>query len=1594
MANKFFWSTVTETNNNATIGSFDPSADIFVFDHDSSSNEISAAQVTISTVGNSPTGDVTFSYNDNGTTKTVTITGLSLSELTTTTSDAFGNVRFNDQSVLIVGDNISNTPGATTLDNAANTLTGGPGNDQLVGLGGNDSLVGKGGDDLLIGNGFGTTGTDILVGGAGNDTYVVDNSADVITESSGAANGTADLVQSSVSFTLAANVEQLTLLDTSYGVSVGAINGTGNTAGNNILTGNSSANTLSDNNGTAKDTLVGGLGNDTYIIGNTSDVITESGGTSGGIDLIQTAKTYSISSLADIEQLTLTGSANIDGTGNAANNTLLGNSGNNNLNGGTGADSMAGGTGNDTYTVDNLGDTATESLNSGTDLVQSSVNFTLGTNVEQLTLTGSAVSGTGNTAANTIIGNASDNTLSDGGIGLADSMVGGAGNDTYTVNNTGDIINETANGGAGTDSVNSSVTFTLATGVEKLTLADSGGAINGTGNAAANTIVGNSLANILSDGGVGSPDSLDGQLGNDTYLVNNSGDIISDSGGTDTVQSTKTYDLSANATTVDKLTLLDSGGAINATGNSLANTITGNTAANTLDDGGSNAADSMAGGAGNDTYVVHNSGDTISDSSGTDTVQSSVDFTLAATSGIEILTLTGAGNIDATGSTAANTLNGNGGDNVLTDGGTSADSMAGGAGNDTYFVNNIGDKITESSGAANGTADWVQSSVTFTLTDNIEKLSLLGTTSAINGKGNSSSNTIIGNGGNNILDDGTATPNAGGADSMDGGDGNDTYLVNHSGDTITDSNGTDLVQSTVTYDLSTKATTVDKLTLLDSGGAINATGNALANTITGNSLANTLSDGGAGAADSMAGLAGDDTYTVNNAGDTISDSAGTDLVQSNVSFTLTATSGIEKLTLLSNANAINATGNALANTITGNSLANTLSDGGAGAADSLIGGAGNDTYVVNNTGDAISDTGGDSADLIQSTVTFSLSSASVSGVEKLTLTGTSAINGTGNTAANTIIGNDGANTLSDGGSNSADSLAGGKGSDTYIVNNASDTISESGTSTAEGTADLVQSFVTSFTLSSNVEQLTLMTGAVNGTGSGDATNNLITGNSSANTLNDGGGDGNDTLNGGAGNDTLVATSSGIDTLNGGDGSDLYQVSVDNSSTTTTINISDSGTVTSDVDTVEATLATGETFTLENINSIEKLTLLGPANSSGTGNLLNNTITGNTGANVLVGLAGNDILYDGASTAANSSAADSMNGGVGNDTYYVTNSNDKVSEAASDIGDQSADGSGTDIVFASVSFTLDDAGTIEKLTLTANSITGTGNFQDNTIVGSTGSNTLLGGAGNDILDDGITASGSADSMNGQDGNDTYFVHHTGDTVVDSSGTDTVQSTVTFTLANSIENLTLLDVGGAINGTGSTAANKIIGNSSVNTLSGGSDTASDTLQGGGGNDIITVGGGKDTVVFEANAVANGLGDSVSGFTVGSGSSADKLDFNNFFGAATNITVLPAVAEGSSGAVAIATGNVLQVIDTGGNLDATGIAALFGTGKPFEAALASEKFVMITADTSGDAKGWYIDVGANAIVDASDVSQVVTLVGVNNLATTPLVSANIVA
>ncbi|MYM00280.1 family 16 glycosylhydrolase [Novosphingobium sp. FGD1] len=299
-------------------------------------------------------------------------------------------------------------------------------------------------------------------GTSGNDTFRVSSKLDKIVES---ATGGMDTVLSSDSYTLPDFVENLTLTTDK------AIDGVGN-ALNNRLVGTGAANLLKglagddylDGAGGA-DTLQGGLGDDIYRVDHASVKVVEAA--KEGLDLVTSSVTHTLA--ANVENLRLVGTANINGTGNAEANRIIGNEGanvltglggNDYLDGAGGLDTLVGGTGDDTYIVGQTGERVIEQANQGNDTVMSSVSFTLPANVEVLRLTDVAKNGAGNTLANKIYGNDGANKL----FGWAgnDLLDGGLGNDVLN----GGVGDDKLTGGAGAD------TFVFGAGYGKDTVSD------------------------------------------------------------------------------------------------------------------------------------------------------------------------------------------------------------------------------------------------------------------------------------------------------------------------------------------------------------------------------------------------------------------------------------------------------------------------------------------------------------------------------------------------------------------------------------------------------------------------------------------------------------------------------------------------------------------------------------------------------------------------------------------------------------------------------------------------------------------------------------------------------------------------------------------------------------------------------------------------------------------------------------------------------------------------------------------------------------------------------------------------------------------
>lgn len=1134
-------------------------------------------------------------------------------------------------------------------------------------------------------------------------------------------------------------------------------------------------------------------------------------------------------------------------SGGLSNDTLIGGNGNDTLAGGKGNDVMNGGAGKDFYYVDSLLDVITGEAASPTITPLSStptsvelttynnqvaaaaaeidtiqlvetvaevdtvtplpanprVGFTVPSNIENVVLTGSnSDSSTGVNVTVKVVGNASNNTITDDSIidGVT-SLIGNAGNDSLV----GKLGIDNLDGGEGNDTL-----------------------IGGTDN----DILNGGLGNDSLDGGTGN-DNMVGGDGNDIYLIDSISDTIAESNSAidqiDTVIATflttgQSYQLTAN---IENITLAGFNSS-NATGNALNNNLIGNNAINSLSGGAGNdtldgdgGIDSLTGGLGNDSYVIDSNTDTLTEANneGIDTIQSSISYTLAASSAvngyyIENLSLTGTAT-HATGNDLANSMTGNASNNVLSggsnndsltgnegddtlDGGTGADTLIGGLGNDVYLVDNTGDVLIDSS---SGGTDRIESSVSYSLTASneangyyIENLSLTGV--AMNATGNDLSNVLSGNASNNSLNGGAS------ADTLDGAEGDDTLTGGAGRDVISTGDGNDTLLFSETpnvdsfnlgsfatvdrYDdlvlnsgLSDKInlTTVSKIGVAVTSGVTFTEANFVSsmNTVLNVAGAGFDTNNSAITAARVTDAANRDFIAVDLNGDNLFTSADfvIEITGSTVTLLTTATfNGVSNQEINGDSNANTLTGGAGDDTLNGNAGDDSLTgnagddslDGGTDN-DTLVGNAGDDIYMVDSSADVVDETvaGSDGNDTIQSSVTIS---ALATNVENLLLTGSSVIHGTGNPLANSITGNSADNSLSGGDGNDTldggagtDTLIGGLGNDSYQVDSTSDTITEA----SSAGKDTVNSSVTYTLSASNVENLTLI-GSSNINATGSSLANVVAGNSGNNSLDGGSGSSTvDTLIGGAGKDTLTGIN-GSDNLQGGTGDDVY------------INVSSSDILTELVDEGVDTISTSSTswdLSANNYVNFENLTLNSSSSSTGTGNSSNNTIkytsssqctlNGGDGNDSLVGGSSQDSLTggNGNDTLDGGSSSDTLKGGIGDDVYYLSSTSDAVTENSNE---------GADTVNISSSGYILPSN-VENLILTGTAANGTGNGLDNTITGNSSNNSLNGGTGDDTLDGGsgndtLTGSTGADSLTGGAGTDTYkysTISDAGDTV---------------------------------------------------------------------------------------------------------------------------------------------------------------------------------------------------------------------------------------
>jgi Ca2+-binding RTX toxin-like protein len=1275
----------------------------------------------------------------------------------------------------------------------------------LLTLTGTANLVGAANsdNDTLVSN----SGIDTLIGGAGHDTFILNNASDVVQDSL----GTATIIyQSSGSFSLPASVTTLTLIGTA------AIHATGNSA-NDVITANTGADTLSAGNGndtlisgSGIDSLIGGTGNDLFVVNNSADVVLDTSATA--TNSIQSSVNYTLPT--NVNSLLLIGSGNITGTGNAVADVLTAGAGADTLIAGSAIDTLIAGTGNTTFVINNLGDVIRESSATSSNTVNSSVSYSLPTDINSLVLTGtSSLVGTANAANDSLTGNSGASTLI-GGAGVdtlvagagVNTLVGGAGNTTFVLNNVADVVVDTST--TATNTAMSSVSYSLPTNVNNLILTGTA-ALTGIANNFSDELVGNAGADSLVAGsgfdilvaGSGA-DTLVAGSGPDYLIVNSAADVLQIGAGHGVV----TVDASLNYTLPTNVSELQLTGTANltGTGNGASGTIVGNSGRDSLISGAGFETlmaglgiDTLIGNSAGDVFIVNNALDVVVPSvSVSNSVESSVNYTLPTN--INSLTLIGPGNIVGTGNAATDGLVAGAGNDTLVPG-TGAANMVGG-GDTTYIVNNTSDQVQE---RFTNAQDTVRSAINFTLPNNVNTLLFTGT-AALVGTANGGNDTLIANSG---------------VDTLIGGAGNDTFVVGRAGEVIQDSSSgsSNTIDSSVSFSLLTNVNTL----ILTGSSNLVGTANSGADTLVANAGIDTLNGG-----------SGNDVFVVDNVADVISDTsaAATNSLQTSVSYALPT--NVNMLTLTGNANIVG-TGNGAANTLIG-SFGNDTLVAGAGLA-TLIGGTGNTTFVVNNASDVVQDTTTYSSNTIVSSVSFS---APIN-VNSLMLTGTTNLAATANAGNDTLISNSG-----------VDTLTGGAGVSVFVVNNSADTVQDSA-----ATASVIQSSV-SFTLGANLNSLVLL-----------GTSNLV---GTANSAND-----------------TLTSNTGIDTLHGGSGNDTFV-------------INNSADVVQDTSTAANNLALSSvSYTLPtNVNS---LVLTGTANIAGQGNATNNTLTGG---------AGTDTLIAGSGLAT-------LRGGTGNTTFVVNNVSDVVQDTQS---------GSNNTVQSSVSFSAPSNVNTLILTGTAG-LKATANAGNDTLVSNSGLDTLVGGSGldlffinnaadvvsisgvfNDSIESSVsyslqsnintlilsgssalvaTANGSADSLYGNSGNDTFnagagvdtfiagagnntfVVNNANDMIVDSffAGSSSVQSSASFDLPANVD--TLMFTGSSnLQGIGNLDSSNVltansgndvlIGRAFANTINGGN--GSDTIEAGPGSNLINSGNGG-TAAAPTLVFGNASGTSIS-------------------------------------------------------------------------------------------------------------------------------------
>ncbi len=854
----------------------------------------------------------------------------------------------------------------------------------FAGTAGADTIVGTSNNDLI----FSMGGADRIDGGGGLDTVVMRELSTNVLITPGA-NGSTLVIDATGSISVLSNVADLSFLDTLIplnGASVGtALIGTAN---DDVLTGGSGNDTLIG--GTGNDTLTGGGGLDTAILGGPSTIYTVTPDGAGGVfvtrlgDVAQQDHLVGINWIAFSDKYALVSEITLPGvfTGSAANDTIIGGAGNDSITGGQGDDTIVGGAGTDEAVYQNAVasySVTRDPLTAGSYVVQSLVPGVDGldhvSQIESLRFSDASLSPT---------------TLATGsffqGTALADLLTGTSGNDLFLGQGGGDRID----GAGGIDIVKYDGVAASYVVVADPTVANGYVVWNPQSGQAIDHLTGisqllfadaalapASLATGRFLEGTAQSDVVTGTTGNDLFIGHDGGDTITGGGGSDTVL----YDGNASSYQV----LANPGGGVRVVG-------------------AAGASDVLLG-----VQQIAFANTTVSTAS-----VLAVGVGILGTGAADVL-VGGAGNDVFQGLAGDDQIDGRGGYNSLILLGARADYTvtpdgAGGA----YIVGQA--SLSEG-------RDHLVNINQLIFADGNATLDAVMVGAALTGT--SGTDTIIGGSANDSID-GRA-----GADIMSGGAGNDVYYVDSAKDQVIEAagQGVDTVYSTASW-VAPVGSEIENLVLLGTS-ALNITGNAASLSITGNAGINNIDDGGGAA--TLIGVAGNDVYTVRNAASTITETAdgGYDTVKTTLS-SYHLQDFVEVLTY-TGASDFAGIGNAMSNVITGGA-GNDVLDGGAGA-DRLVGGLGNDTYYVDNSGDAVVELAGGGIDKM---ITFLTTQRAAENVEYLSYNGTADFTGYANTTGVTITGGAG-NDLFYAGASGKDVLDGGIGSDRYFGSSANAT---------------------------------------------------------------------------------------------------------------------------------------------------------------------------------------------------------------------------------------------------------------------------------------------------------------------------------------------------------------------------------------------------------------------------------------------------------------------------------------------------------------------------------------------------------------------------